>query len=256
VAIFIVEDQREQAELLQKLFERMGHHARIETSGIMALKTLQGPSEFDVTFLDVLMPDMTGGVIYNELKKSAPARLKRLVFLTGMAYMVENWLRATGLPVIDKPASPERLAATVREFSELKCTRGPRELKEENGEIMPAKPPHPSHPELADLIDDDVEIDTDMLELAHKKGASASLMTELRIRHLHTGHKKLSTGLASVDEKVDALKTDVAATKTDLGTVKTEIKTTITTSQRWLAFIVVGAGAAWAILEHFLFPKR
>lgn len=253
-AIFVVDDQLNVANATAAMMRSWGHEVTVETSGTRALQILLGPAEFDVTFLDILMPDMTGGVIYNALKDRKSARLKRLVFLTGMAYMVEQWLERTGLLVIQKGGAdvPQKLARTVQEFAQLSCSRGPYDM-----------PKQPSKPDLAELLDDDdIEVDTGMIELAHKRGASREIITELRIRHLHSSHKSLTgdvaavkTDVGAVKTDVGAVKTDVSAVKTDLGTLKTEITTTIKTSTKWIAAIIVFGGLVAWLVEHIVFKK-
>jgi CheY-like chemotaxis protein len=293
-AIFVVDDLLEEARSAQRFFESYGHEVTIETSGKKAIQILRGPSLFDVTFLDLLMPDVNGEQVYQALKIYAPARLKRLVFFTGMGYLAETWLRRTGVPIIEKgPNSPALLIATVEQFAQLSCTRGPREERGVAREIakiepqsFPAKsdlsvmsefagrlphidhaenrnmnPPHkpPSNPDLSALYDEDMEVDTDMIQLAAKKGVSSSFITELRIRYLHSNHKSLKEDVTEVKGAVAKVAADVTTTKTDLSTLKTEITTAIKTSFKWLSFIVLligGSGTAigW-LIEHFLLKK-
>src|SRR5271154_2933445 len=136
-AIFVIDDQLVQAQLTADLLRSWGHDVTIETNGVRALNILRGPTEYDVTFLDVLMPDKTGGEIYVDLKQSAPARLKRIVFLTGMGLLVDDWLATTGLPVIEKGRAdmPMTLAKTVQQFAALSCSRGPHDQSEKKGKV-------------------------------------------------------------------------------------------------------------------------
>jgi CheY-like chemotaxis protein len=288
-AIFVIDDRLAEAQATKRLFESRGHEVTIETDGKRAIQILRGPSLFDVSFLDLLMPDVNGEQIYRALRMYAPARLKRLVFFTGMAYLAESWLARTGIPVIEKgPESPVALIATVEQFAKLSCTRGPQEDRSSKrsptvqvlsrsdygapytDHTTPREhmtPPRPSsHPDLDALYDEDMEINTDMIQLAQKKGVSSSFITELRIRYLHTNHKALKEDIIGVKGDVTEVKgavakvaTYVAATNVSLGTLKTEIATAIKTSFRWLGFIVIvlgGGGTAlgW-LIEHFLLKK-
>lgn len=269
-AIFVVDDLIEEARSVKRLFESHGHQVTIATSGKAAIDILKGPSLFDVTFLDLLMPDVNGEHVYQAVRMYAPARLKRLVFFTGMAYLAESWLARTGIPVIEKgPASPPILMATVEQFAKLSCSRGPLEIDSEykdftKDQTMPQRPP--SSPELAALLDEDMEVNTDMIQLAQKKGVASSFITELRIRYLHSNHKSMKEDLGAVKGEVSQVRgdvgkvaTDVAATNVALGTFKTEITTAIKTSFKWLgAFVLVlgglGTVVGW-LIEHFLLKK-
>jgi CheY-like chemotaxis protein len=287
--ILIIDDLLSEAQAAQRMFESHGHQCTIETSGKEAIRILRSPTLFDVTFLDLLMPDVNGEQVYQAVRLHAPARLKRLVFFTGMGYLAETWLRRTGIPVIEKgPGSPGVLIKTVEQFAKLTCTRGPREARDDKLEaginvfeepVSTPRPPYkdhsenpmsppklPSHPELPGLYDEDMEVDTDMIHVAQKKGAPSSLITELRIRYLHTNHRAMKDDIVSVKGEVGAVKgavekvaADVTTTKTDLGTLKTEITTTIKTSFRWLgAFVIVLGGCGTVVgwlIEHFLLKK-
>jgi len=269
-AIFVVDDLIEEARSARRFFESHGHQVTIATSGKDAIEILKGPSLFDVTFLDLLMPDVNGEQVYQATRMYAPARLKRLVFFTGMAYLAEAWLTRTGIPVIEKgPASPPILLATVEQFSKLTCSRGPLEIDSNHKDFtkdqtMPQRPP--SSPELAALLDEDMEINTDMIALAQKKGVASSFITELRIRYLHSNHKSLKEDIGAVRGEmtqvkgdVGSIKTDLGATNVALGTLKTEITTAIKTSFKWLSAIVVVLGGGGTVvgwlIEHFLLKK-
>jgi CheY-like chemotaxis protein len=288
-AIFVVDDMLADARTTQRFLERHGHEVTIETSGKEAIRILRTDVQFDVTFLDLLMPDVNGEQVFRALKIYAPARLKRLAFLTGMAYLADTWLARTGVPVIEKGVeSPGSILRTVEEFAKLTCSRGPNELREERSErehkdhstsrgstvpdskdhlLSPQRPPRPSSsPELDALYDEDMEINTDMIQLAQKKGVSSSFITELRIRHLHSSNKSMKDDLGAVKGEVTEVKgavakvaTDVVSTKTELGTFKTEISTAIKTSFKWLGVIVIilgslGTAVGW-LIEHFLLKK-
>lgn len=125
--ILVIDDQLFMAQATARLLQMDGHNVRIETDGWKALKILESQEEFDVTFLDVLMPDFNGNQIYNRIRTTAPARLNRLVFLTGMGLLAEVWLRSTGVPVVEKGTAD--MAVILRDyvchFAELDCPRGP-----------------------------------------------------------------------------------------------------------------------------------
>jgi CheY-like chemotaxis protein len=248
--VLVVDDRMEDALLAKTILEAQGHRIVIETSGERAIQILSGPAEFDLTLLDLLMPDVNGEQVFRALKAFAPARLKRLMFFTGMGYLVGGWLSQTGIPVIEKgPESPDALIRAVRQFAQLNCSRGPRETREEK------MPKQSSQPDLASLIDDDIEVDTDMIDHAQKRGASREMMTELRIKHLHSSHGALKTDVATMKTDIGSVKTDVTSVKTDVGTLKTEITTTIKTSTRWVATIIVLAGLTAWVLEHFVLKQ-
>jgi CheY-like chemotaxis protein len=229
-AIFVIEDQINVAEMTAALLRSWGHEVTIETSGKRALTILRGPTEFDVTFLDVLMPDKTGGEIYVDLKKEGSARLKRLVFLTGMGLLADEWLATTGLPVIEKgrPDMPEILAKTVQQFAELSCSRGP--IEKGKGKTTPM----PSTRDLRNLLSHDAEDEDDdaddtgvFIEKLEKHrqaapyrgnvgtggsgGGSDDDMTYAVVEYLHKKVGKVTKRVAAIEKKIDRAGWTIAA---------------------------------------------
>lgn len=225
-AIFVVDDQIVQARATADLLRSWGHDVTIETNGSRALDILRGLVEFDVTFLDILMPDKTGGEIYVDLKRSAPARLKRLVFLTGMGHLADEWLGQTGLPVIEKgrPDIPTILARTVQQFAALTCSRGPREesIKGAKGKMTPM----PSSRDLRELLSQNAEEDDDddgaddtgvFIEKLEKhrsssyrgsgdgasEGRNNDDMTFAVVEYLHKKHGRLTKRVGKIEKKID-----------------------------------------------------
>lgn len=212
-AIFVVDDQLVQAQLTAELLQSWGHDVTIETSGTKALTILRGPTEFDVTFLDVLMPDKTGGEIYVDLKQSAPARLKRLVFLTGMGLLADEWLAKTGLPVIEKGRAdiPEVLAKTVQQFAQLTCARGPRDKGHTtpmpNSRDLRALLSHDAEDEDDDDDADDTGIFIAKIEKHQSpnsgEGPDGDRMTFAVVEYLHKKHGRLTKRVSKIEKKID-----------------------------------------------------
>lgn len=142
--VLVVDDEGPSAHVLARILRHDGHIVRVETSSAKAVEILESDEEFDLTLLDVLMPEPTGEMIVRRLRETAPARIPRIVFLTGMAYLVDTWLRGTGIPYIEKPATADKLLAACYQYARLTIPRGPRMTKK-----------HKSLPELAELVDDE-----------------------------------------------------------------------------------------------------
>ena len=179
--IIIVDDDERFARTIARLLVGAGHSAQVETSSEHALTVLESEEEFDVIFLDVLMPRPTGEDIYNRLAEIAPARLHRIVFLTGIREFANQWLRSTGCLVIEKdaPNLALALAQTATRYSALPYPRGPHE--------MPARKP-PSHPDLIDIDaepDDDSGDTTGVTALARNGDILA-----VKIKHIESKHRE------------------------------------------------------------------
>ena len=56
------------------------------TTGKAALKLVAAGERFDVILSDLMMPDVTGMEIHEELSRTALDQAKRMIFLTGGAF--------------------------------------------------------------------------------------------------------------------------------------------------------------------------
>lgn len=179
-AIFVIDDQRNVAEATAKMMRSHGHDVVVETDSRKALGILLSEREFDVTFLDVLMPGLTGSQVYNVLKERGPARLERLVFYTGMGALAETWLRHTGLPVVEKGTtdSPQELLQWVRHFAELDCSRGP----------MPYKKPTHSRPEITSDAPSSLDYPGDPPTGVTLLARGGDILA-VKLKHLENGHR-------------------------------------------------------------------
>ncbi len=103
------------------------HRVRWVASGRDALHFL-ATEPFDVVFLDVMMPDMTGVEVYQRLSETQPDVVPRIVFLTGGAFTAEarEFLESVPNPQLGKPFDGQQIrdvaveiasAASVREAS-------------------------------------------------------------------------------------------------------------------------------------------
>lgn len=230
IVVFVVDDEALLVANIVRVLRRHGHEVLAETDPKKALRFLLSDTEIDVIFLDLVMPDISGGLVYEELEKWAPARCARVVFFTGNAFMVEEWLKKTGRPVLEKPVELGLLERMVREFGNLDLPRGPH------------MPKDPSHPELPAMYDDDMEVNTGILKIAEAMGKKNSLpqhiLDELRFRYLHSSHKQVKADVREIRKDVGELKS-----------YKQDIQTTIKTSMKWVAGVVVVAGALYKVIE-------
>jgi DNA-binding response OmpR family regulator len=93
----------------------------------LALERLCRDDElFDVIFLDIIMPELNGIMLFDDLGEHAPARQLRVVFLTGGGLIpaVAEFLDTHHH--VEKPFSIEEIEAIVKVYSELDVSRGPR----------------------------------------------------------------------------------------------------------------------------------
>lgn len=92
------------------------HEVVTATNAAEALGFLErGP--YDVIVSDLRIPNMDGPTFYRELKQRWPAAVPRIIFMTGHAEDPHSarFLRETGVPVLAKPFTPERLRQAVEQ---------------------------------------------------------------------------------------------------------------------------------------------
>jgi len=115
--ILVVDDDKDNADSLGELFEMEGHSVRVVYSGREAIHAYL-EADFQLAFIDVMMPGMNGVESFMEIRKMKP---KANVFMMS-GYSVEELLRqamshgARGM--FAKPVDPQTLLSTVNEIGE------------------------------------------------------------------------------------------------------------------------------------------
>jgi PAS domain S-box-containing protein len=103
----IIDDDPQVSELLRLSLEREFPAATVRafTSGRSALEHLLGGETYDVVFCDLMMGELSGMQIYEELRRAAPGRERDLVFMTGGVYdsTVGDFLAGVSNDCLDKP---------------------------------------------------------------------------------------------------------------------------------------------------------
>ena len=80
-----------------------------------ALERIGAGERFDAIVCDVMMPEMSGIELYQQLARSAPEQLARVVFLTGGAFTVQarDFLATAQRPQLDKPFTERDLRRAI-----------------------------------------------------------------------------------------------------------------------------------------------
>jgi CheY-like chemotaxis protein len=81
-----------------------------------ALVRVAAGERFDVIFCDLMMPDMTGMDLYEEVLRAAPDQAERMIFLTGGATTTRarDFVATVPNPVLDKPFDVKKLREIIR----------------------------------------------------------------------------------------------------------------------------------------------
>ncbi len=85
-------------------------------SGKDALERLRHDDAFDVILCDLIMPQVTGMDLHDELRRTAPALADRMIFMTGGTFTARarDFLARVGNPALDKPFDLSTLSALLR----------------------------------------------------------------------------------------------------------------------------------------------
>ena len=114
-SILCVEDEPEMIDLIRLILGRKGFEVIGASGGVEGLKMIQSQPP-DLILLDLMMPDMDGWEVYQQIKASERSRSIPVIVVTAKAQSVDKVL---GLHIakvddyISKPFSPQELLASV-----------------------------------------------------------------------------------------------------------------------------------------------
>ncbi len=114
--ILIVEDDAGIRELSAKILTRCGYHVLVAGGGEEALQICeQHDGVIHVLLSDVVMPGMNGPAVAEMLTKMRPGL--KVVFMSGYTddAIVRHGVMERGVPFLQKPFTPERLANKIVE---------------------------------------------------------------------------------------------------------------------------------------------
>ncbi len=114
--ILVVDDEPVLTRMVKMNLERTGdYEVRTENQGSMAI---QAAREFrpDLIFLDVMMPDMTGDEVSQQLREDEQLASIKLVFMTAIVTKAETGEMGSkigGNEFLAKPVKTDELVATI-----------------------------------------------------------------------------------------------------------------------------------------------
>jgi CheY-like chemotaxis protein len=88
----------------------------VTTNGKAALELLNSGKRFDIILCDVMMPELTGMDVYDQINALDPAQSSRMVFMTGGAYTPasKEFLEHLAGRWFEKPCDIQKLRELVR----------------------------------------------------------------------------------------------------------------------------------------------
>jgi CheY-like chemotaxis protein len=113
--ILVVDDEPIVCFSLERLLSTEGEVVAL-TSASQALALIRAGERFDVILCDLMMPEMDAPVLFEEVRRVAPAQAERMVFVTGGAFTVRarEFLESVPNPRLSKPFDVEALVELVR----------------------------------------------------------------------------------------------------------------------------------------------
>ena len=123
--VLVVDDDPTQRRLMQAAAEKQGFRARVVENGERALEEASDARNgVDVVLLDLIMPGLTGMETLERLMERRPDLPVIVVTATGGIDTVVQAMRAGAVDFFVKPASPERIAISIRNALKLSDLRG------------------------------------------------------------------------------------------------------------------------------------
>ncbi|MBA3503454.1 MAG: ATP-binding protein [Myxococcota bacterium] len=112
--VLVIDDEVQIGKFIRRM---LGKNVDVVTltSARAGLDRLLSHERFDLVLCDVMMPEMTGIDLYDELRSKNPGLLRRVFFMTGGAYTprAQEFLDTIGAARIDKPIERARLMSLL-----------------------------------------------------------------------------------------------------------------------------------------------
>ncbi len=114
--IFIVDDHRDVAEGLADVLRMHGHEVEVAHNGEQAIRIFK-EQDFDIAFMDVMMPGMNGVESFLEIRKIKPDA--KVVMMTGysVTQLLDQAIENGAYGVLHKPVSMDEVLNSVERVS-------------------------------------------------------------------------------------------------------------------------------------------
>jgi two-component system response regulator VicR len=114
-SILYIEDEQEMIDLVSLILNRKGFEVRGAAGGQVGLDSIQADAP-DLVLLDLMMPDMDGWEVYQQMKASESTKDIPVIVITAKAQNIDKVLGIHIAKVddyISKPFSPQQLIDSV-----------------------------------------------------------------------------------------------------------------------------------------------
>jgi signal transduction histidine kinase len=115
--VLVVDDEQMLCRAIDRILGS-DHYVTTVSSAREAFSRLAAGEQFDLILCDLMMPEMTGMDLYDELEKSMPDQAEKFIFMSGGAFTdnARAFLSRSPREVIDKPFKGAGLRQVVRRF--------------------------------------------------------------------------------------------------------------------------------------------
>jgi PAS domain S-box-containing protein len=115
-SILIVEDDPSVRELAVMILRNCGYQVQESNNAFEALRLLKRNPEFDLVVTDVIMPQMSGKDLYDQIKSQLPQI--KVLLMSGYTddALAHHGVLDEGFFFLEKPFSPAKIAKKVREI--------------------------------------------------------------------------------------------------------------------------------------------
>jgi len=114
-SILVVEDEPSVRELACVILRNSGYQVQESNNAFEALRLIKRNPTFDLVLTDVIMPQMSGKQLHDEIKNQLPRT--KVLLMSGYTddALAHHGVLDEGLSFLEKPFSPVKLARKVRE---------------------------------------------------------------------------------------------------------------------------------------------
>ena len=102
--VLVVDDETIISGALQRILTRAGHEVAVANHGVDAMHLIERAEDaFDFCFVDLLMPEISGAVVLDLLKKRMPNAVIFMMTAYGDAAVREDLMQRGAAKVLPKP---------------------------------------------------------------------------------------------------------------------------------------------------------
>lgn len=115
-AVLVIDDEKHVGTLFGRVLSPR-HRVVAESSATAARDRLLGGEYFDVIFCDVMMPDLSGPKLYEQVVAARPELASRFIFISGGAFTKEaqDFVALHEGAMLNKPFTPAEIKAALNE---------------------------------------------------------------------------------------------------------------------------------------------